>query len=434
MRKIVVVGGGAGGLELVTRLSRTLGKSQQAEVVLVDRSQTHVWKPLLHEVAAGVIDKNSDGVDYRMHAVRNGYSFQLGNMRCLDTTAKTLTLDPLLDSDGQQILPERTLSYDTLVLAIGSVSNDFGTPGVAENCYSLDTLAAAERFHKALLNQLLRINQASAQSSKTTPSLHVAIVGGGATGTELAAQLHHIAILARSYGMPDMSPERLQVSIIEAGERILPALPEKIANSARGALAKLGIKVFEQTMVASADARGFVTKTGERVDADLMVWSAGVKAPDFITELGIFETNRANQILVNEYLQATVDEQVFVIGDCCGFQQADGSWVPPRAQSAHQMADTAALNIINQQKNKSLKPYQYKDYGSLVHLSKYSTVGSLMGALTNSSMFIEGRLARLVYISLYNMHLFGVHGKLKGLLMLFTRKLSHIVGPKLKLH
>ncbi|MEQ5809664.1 NAD(P)/FAD-dependent oxidoreductase [Alteromonas sp. NFXS44] len=430
MKKIVVVGGGAGGLELVTRLSKKLGRKGLAEVILVDRSKTHVWKPLLHEVAAGVIDKNSDGVDYRMHAVRNKYQFQLGNMQRLDKENKRIVLDPLYDEDGHQILPERTIEYDYLVLSMGSVCNDFGTPGVADHCYFLDSLSQAERFHKALLNQLLRVNQ----SCTDQEVIHVAIVGGGATGTELAAQLHHVANLARAYGMPEMSAERLKVSILEAGPRILPALPERIAGSAKKALTDLGIDVLEGAMVSEATENGFKTKDGKEIDADLLVWSAGVKAPDFLVEMDIFETNRANQILVNEYLQSTVDNNIFVIGDCCGFKQKDGSWVPPRAQSAHQMASVAAANIINIFKGAPLKSYEYRDYGSLVHLSKYSTVGSLMGALVNSSMFIEGRLARLVYISLYNMHQYSVHGWFKGTMTLLGRKVSNFVGPKLKLH
>lgn len=430
MLRIVIVGGGAGGLELVSKLSKKLGKKGLAEITLVDRNRTHVWKPLLHEVAAGVIDKNSDGVDYRIHAARFGYEFQLGSMSNIDHQQKTITLDPLYDEDGDLLLEEREIAYDYLVLSIGSVSNDFGTPGVAQHSIFLDSLQQAERFHKALLNQLLKINQ---QQSHTA-TLKVAIVGGGATGTELAAELHHVANLAKHFGMPEMSAERLEVSIIEAGDRILPALPERIANSARSALAKLGVNVLESTRVASAEKGAFVTSDDQRIEADLMVWAAGVKAPDFIQDLAIFETNKAQQILVKQTLQSTVSDAIYVVGDCCGFKQEDGSWVPPRAQSAHQMADVAATNLINTVTNKPLKNYRYIDYGSLVHLSRYSTVGSLMGSLTSSSMFIEGRLARLVYISLYNMHQFAIHGWFKGVLVLLSRKVSNLVGSKLKLH
>lgn len=430
MQKIVVVGGGAGGLELASRLSRTLGRKKHAEITLVDRSRTHIWKPLLHEVAAGVIDKHSDGVDYAIHAASHHYRFQLGEMCALNTDKKTITLSPLMDEEGCQVLPEREVPYDQLVLAIGSVSNDFNTPGVAKHCYFLDSLKQAERFHRALLNQLIRINQQEDKNAK----IDVAIVGAGATGTELAAQLHHVANLSKAYGMPDMSALRLKITIVEAGERILPALPERIANSARKALYKLGVDIKEQTMVAEADAKGLITKDGSRIDADLMVWAAGVKAPDFITDMNIFETNRANQILVDKQLRSTTHRDIWVLGDCCGFQQNNGKWVPPRAQSAHQMADVVAHNITSLFSGKSTKEFTYQDYGSLVHLSKYSTVGSLMGSLSNSSMFIEGRFAKLVYVSLYNMHQFAVHGKVKGALKLVVKKLSHALSPKLKLH
>jgi NADH dehydrogenase len=430
MQKIVIVGGGAGGLELVNHLSKTLGKKGLAEITLVDRQPTHVWKPLLHEVAAGVIDKNSDGVEYRIHATRHNYQFQLGSMSDIDAKNKRVKLEPIYDEKSEILIPSREIEYDYLVLSIGSVSNDFGTPGVIKNAYFLDSLAQAERFHRALLNQLLKINQQSDLSS----TLKVAIVGAGATGTELAAQLHYVANLAQNYGMPEMSSKRLVISILEAGDRILPALPEKIALSAKSVLTKLGIKVLEGTRVIKAQKEGFVTDKDVLIEADLLVWAAGIKAPDFIQNLNLFETNKAQQILVNRHLQSTVCDRIFVIGDCCGLKQDDGSWVPPRAQSAHQMATVAATNLINIINLKPLINYRYTDYGSLVHLSKYTTVGNLMGSIGSSSMFIEGRIAGLVYASLYNMHQFAVHGWRKGLLVLISRKLSNIVGSKLKLH
>jgi NADH:ubiquinone reductase (H+-translocating) len=430
MKRVVVVGGGAGGLELVSKLSKYSRKHPLLEVVLVDKVRTHVWKPLLHEVAAGIINKNSDGVDYRMHASRHGYEFQQGTLTTIEPNTKQLTLAALIDDEGQQILPQRQISYDLLVLAIGSVSNDFGTPGVKEHSYFLDSLPQAERFHRALLNQLLKVNQPGHEQH----TLKVSIVGAGATGTELAAQLHHVANLSRAYGMPDMSAERLQISIIEAGSRILPALPERIAKSARYALEKLGIKIFENTKVIRAEKQGFVTSDDRVIEADLLVWAAGVKAPDLIKDMDLFELNRAQQILVNSHLQSQQYKDIFVLGDCCACQQADGSWVPPRAQSAHQMASMVYKNIVHLSQGEALQNYIYNDYGSLVHLSKYSTVGSLMGNLSNSSMFIEGKLARLVYQSLYSMHQLSVHGWLKGILVMLSRKVGNLVGAKLKLH
>lgn len=429
MQTIVIVGGGAGGLELATRLGHKFGKKQKANIILVDRNRTHIWKPLLHEVATGSLDIHTDGVVYRAHSSAHYYQFQLGTMIGLDRQAKLIKLQALFDEQGKEVLPERELAFDILVLAVGSVSNDFGTPGIAEHTYFLDSHQQASRFHRALLNQFMRINQQSPDGE-----LRLAIVGGGATGVELAAELYHVADLLKIYGMPDMSAKRLKIDLIEAGPRILPALPERIAFSAKRELAKLGVCVHENVRVTQADDKGFIANEGKRINADLMVWAAGVKAPDFIRELELFETNRAGQIIVKPTLQSTIDHEIYVIGDCCACEQPDGSWVPPRAQSAHQMATLVYNNIVLAEQDKPLKDYIYKDHGSLVNLSKYSTVGSLMGNLTKGSMFVEGHIARLVYISLYRMHQIAIHGWFKAAAVMLAQKIGSAVKPKMKLH
>jgi NADH dehydrogenase len=398
-------------------------------VILIDKNRSHIWKPLLHEVATGSLDINTDGVVYRAHSSIHHYQFQQGTMVGIDHSHKTIRLQALNDEEGKEVLPARDIAYDTLVMAVGSVSNDFGTPGVAKHCYYLDSHQQAERFHRTLLNHFLTINQQSNDSV-----LQLAIVGGGATGVELAAELFHVADLLKVYGMPKMSAKRLKISLIEAGPRLLPALPERIASSVHRELKKLGVTIMENTRVISADQNGFETQSGNRIDADLTVWAAGVKAPDFVKSIAVFETNRIGQIIVKPTLQSTIDEHIYVLGDCCACQQPDGSWVPPRAQSAHQMATMVSKNIVLQAQSKPLLSYIYKDHGSLVNLSKYSTVGSLMGNLNKGSMFIEGRLARIVYISLYRMHQIAIHGWLRASAVMLAQKIGSSVKPKMKLH
>jgi len=429
MQKIIIVGGGAGGLELATQLGHQYGRKGKAEITLVDRNRSHIWKPLLHEVATGSLDINTDGVVYHAHAAKHGYNFQLGEFCGLDPDQKTITLKPTLDESGQQVLPERTLPYDTLVMAIGSVSNDFGTPGVAEHCYFLDSHQQAERFHHGLLNNFMRINQQAHDGQ-----LHIAIVGGGATGVELSAELYHVTELLKSHGMPNMTASQLKITLIEAGPRILPALPDRIAIAARQALVKLGVNVRENVRVQAATTAGFETATGELIEADMTIWAAGVKAPDFLAGLDVFELTRNNQIIVRPSLQSKAHDDIYVIGDCCGCEQPDGSWVPPRAQSAHQMASQVKQNIALSAKGQPQKAYIYKDHGSLVNLSRYSTVGSLMGNLTGDNMFIEGKVARVVYMSLYRMHQIAIHGWAKAMLVIAAEKIGKVVRPKMKLH
>lgn len=426
--KILVIGGGAGGLELVTQLGHRYKKNPEISVTLVDTKRSHIWKPLLHEVATGSLDPSTDAVVYHAHAMKHYYDFQLGCFSNMNADKQTVTLSETHDENGEVVLPERYLEYDTLVLAVGSVSNDFNTPGVAEHCFFLDTAKQAERFHNGLINNFMRINQ------RDSGVLNISIVGAGATGVELSAELYNVTDMLRSYGLPNMTSQQLKVTLIEAGPRILPALPERISASARKELSALGVDVLENTLIKSANEEGFTTAEGELIPADMMIWAAGVKAPDFIADLYQFELTRTNQILVKPTLQSSVHDNVYVIGDCCACAQTDGSWVPPRAQSAHQMASLVKQNIKLQQQDKPLKSFIYKDHGSLVNLSRYSTVGSLMGNLTKNSMFIEGKVARIVYISLYRMHQIAIHGFFKAMLVYIAEKVSKVVRPKMKLH
>ncbi|RMF13155.1 MAG: NAD(P)/FAD-dependent oxidoreductase [Gammaproteobacteria bacterium] len=430
MERIVIVGGGAGGLELATRLGRKLGRKGRAEIHLVDLAPSHIWKPLLHEVATGSLDTGVDEVSYRGHAHRNHFHFHLGRMCGLDREHKTVTLAPLLDDQGREIKPERTLPYDTLVMALGSQTNDFGTPGAREHCAFLDRREEAERFHKRLINTFLKLSQEAERSEDVL--LRVAIVGAGATGVELSAELYNTINLLEAYGI-NLGPQNLKVTLIEAGERILPALPPRISGAVVRELSGLGVDVRTGVRITEVTEDGLKTAEGELIPASLKVWAAGVKAPEFLTRLGL-ETNRINQIMVRPTLQSTVDEHIFAIGDCAGCPQPEGKWVPPRAQAAHQQAEHLYRNLLRRMKGQHMKDYVYHDHGSLVSLSRYSTVGSLMGNLTGKSMIVEGRIARIVYISLYRMHQKALFGFWRMLLIVLASRINRVIRPRLKLH
>ncbi len=430
MEKIVIIGGGAGGLELATQLGHKLGRSKKAEIILVDRNHSHLWKPLLHEVATGSMDEGIDALSYLAHARNHGFQFQLGSLTQINRENKTLQLAEIRDSNGELLVPEREMAYDRLVVALGSTSNDFGTPGVKDHCIFLDNPHQARRFHNEMLNLFLRFSASEGSLEK----VNIAIVGGGATGVELSAELYNAVKQLHSYGYKGLDSSSLNVTLVEAGERILPALPPRISAAAHQELTKLGVRVLTQTMVTSATEEGLNTKGGEFINADLMVWAAGIKAPDFMKEIGGLETNRINQLVVKDTLQTTLDDDIYAIGDCASCALPGGGFVPPRAQSAHQMASRALENILAQRKGKPLKAYVYKDHGSLVSLSRFTTVGSLMGNLMRGSMMVEGRIARFVYISLYRMHQIALHGYFKTGLMMLVGSLNRVLRPRLKLH
>ncbi len=433
--RIVIVGGGAGGLELATRLGDTLGRRGKAHITLVDRSRTHLWKPLLHQVAAGCMDLNDHALDYLAQARWHHFSFQLGHMIGLDRENKAILLGPLMDEEtGHEVLPSRPLPYDTLVMAVGSQTNDFGTPGAREHAIALDMPEQAERFRARLLNACLRAN---AQGGPKEPwQLHVAIIGAGATGVELAAELHNSTRELVSFGLDNIDPERdLRISIIEAAPRVLPALPERLSEAAKKLLENLQVEVLVNERVTEVTAHGVKTQSGREVPAEITVWAAGIKAPEFLREIAGLETNRINQLVVDGTLQTTRDPSIFAMGDCaaCPWPEKNG-FVPPRAQSAHQQASHLFKHLPQHIDGGKIPLWRYRDFGSLVSLGDYSTVGSLMGGLTKGSLMVEGLFAGLMYKSLYKMHEYALHGFAKVFLDTLARLIIRRTEPHVKLH
>jgi NADH dehydrogenase len=435
LHRIVIVGGGAGGLELATRLGDRLARKRRARVTLIDCERTHLWKPLLHEVAAGSLDLYENDLDYLAQARWHHFEFQLGSMDGLDRRRRVVKLAPTYDEEeNEELIPRREISYDTLVIAVGSRTNDFGTPGAREYAISLDTPEQAEHFHRRLVNACIRAN---AQTTPLRPEqLRVAIIGAGATGVELAAELHKTTRELVAYGFEKIDPERdIHLTIVEAGPRILPALPERVALAAQDLLLSLKVEVLTGEPVTEVRANSVITASGREIPMELTVWAAGIKSPDFLADLDGLESNRLNQLVVDQTLQTTRDPDIFAMGDCaCCPWPAHAPCVPARAQAAHQQATHLLRNFQRRLAGKSLHPYVYRDFGSLVSLGEYSTVGSLMGKLLGGALFVEGLFARLMYISLYRMHLYALHGAAKVIFDLLGRLFIRRTEPRVKLH
>ena len=436
MQRIVIVGGGAGGLALATQLGKRLGKKGLANITLVDAARTHVWKPLLHQLAAGSFDTHAEEIEYLAQARWNHFKFRLGNLVGIDRLNQTVQLAASYDEAGREITPDQQLGYDTLVLALGSQTNDFGTPGAAEHTIKLDSPQAAKRFNDRLINACIRAQ--AVPRSAGSGRLTVAIVGGGATGVELAAELHAAARVLGNYGFDHIDPEKdLQIVLVEAAPRLLAQLPERLSESAIRELRKLAIEVHTNEKVVEVTAGGLKMASGKVVPSSITVWAAGVKAADFLKTMGgdaPLETSKLNQLIVNGNLQSTRDPHVYAFGDCAACQQPDGTWVPPRAQAAYQQAMYLARALPKLMAGQPVAPFEFKDQGSLVSLSEYSSVGSLMGSLTKGSFFIEGQLAKLMYWALHKQHQLALGGFKKTALITLSEMLDRTHRPRIKLH
>ncbi|WP_280151787.1 NAD(P)/FAD-dependent oxidoreductase [Piscinibacter sp. XHJ-5] len=430
--RVVIVGGGAGGLELATRLGDRMGR--RVEVTLIDRNRTHVWKPKLHEIAAGSMDLAAHEVDYLAQSHWHRFRYRIGEMVGLDRERREVQVAPSFDDEGRQVTPERRFAYDTLVMAVGSQSNDFGTPGVAEHAMKLESQADARRFHARMVNACIR---AHAQPAALTPDqLKVAIIGAGATGVELAAELHRTTREVVAYGLDRVDPDKdIRVTVVEAADRVLPALPPRLSQATEALLLKLGVQVHTNARVAEVLRGGVRLADGRMLPAELVVWAAGVKAPDFLKDIGGLESNRINQLVVRPTLQTTRDDDVFAMGDCAACPWAgNGGNVPPRAQAAHQQASHLYAQIKRRLAGKPLKEWRYRDFGSLVSLGEFSTVGNMMGGLIGGSLMVDGLFARLMYLSLYKMHELALHGPVKVTLDTMARVITRRTEPHVKLH
>src|SRR5258705_9729834 len=299
MPRVLIVGGGAGGLELAPRLGDSLGKREKASISLLDKTRTHVWKPHLHEVASGTLDVDVDSVEYIAHARAHHYRFRLGAMCGLNRDKRQIYVEATPDDEGRPLIPRRVLGYDTLVIAVGSEGNDFGTPGAKEHAIAIDSAEEAARFNRRMVNACVRAN---AQYEPLRPGqLHCAIVGAGATGVELAAELHKTMRDIASYNLDNIDFDKLiRITLIEAGPRILPAFPQHLSDSTEKLLRDLRVGIRCGVGVTAATADGVKLADGSCLSTALVVWSAGIKAPDFLANLDGLETDRINRLVVRD--------------------------------------------------------------------------------------------------------------------------------------
>jgi NADH dehydrogenase len=429
--RIVVIGGGAGGLALASRLGDKLGKRGAAKIVLIDRNATHIWKPLLHEVAAGSMDPNTHQLEYAAQARWHSFEFQQGELQGLDAAARKISLAGCIDADGTEVLPQREIAYDMLVLSVGSVTHFFGVPGSAENAIALDTAAQAERFRRKLIAACMRAHNGVSGARQ----VDVAIIGAGATGVELSAELRNTAHVLAAYGLHSLDPlHGIRIHLIEGGPRVLPVLSERVSSETTRLLRKLNVDVVTNERVTEVSATSIKTANGLEIPSDLTVWAAGIRAPSVLGALGL-PVNKLGQVLVTQRLQVEGSEDIYALGDCASCPWGEAlTRVPPRAQAAHQQAMYLHKAIRSRLKGKSVPAFTFKDLGSLVSLGHLSAVGSLMGGLIGGTMFIEGLLARLMYASLYRMHVAALHGYARMSVDSLSHWLRNRTSPRVKLH
>lgn len=423
--RLVIVGGGVAGMLLATKLGDSLGKSGKAEIVLVDRSPTHIWKPMLHALAAGTWIAEQQQVDFLAHAIKHGYHYEPGDITGIDRARRVICLGALRGRDGVT-LEERQIGYDALVLAVGSQANDFGVPGVKEHCQFIDSLAQADAFNRLFRARILR---AMIQGDP----IEAVVVGAGATGVELCAELSRLVEVVEGYG-PAHLREKLKLTLLESGPRILPSFPEKISAQGAEQLRKIGVDVRVGVQVVGAEQDGFRLADGRLLRADLMVWAAGVKVAEMFGQRLGLQVNRNNQVLIGSSLQTLDDPAIFAIGDCSSLSSTPGGKpLPPTAQVATQQAAHLARYLERWLEGEAVPPFVFRDLGALVSISDYNAFGTLGQFGIFKGSFIKGRFAQLSHAYLYRRQQLQLHGIGRSLLIWMAEAINRMAKPTVRL-
>ncbi len=359
--RIIIIGGGFGGIALAKKLSK-----KDVQVVLLDKHNYHNFQPLLYQVSTGGLEP--DSIAYPIRKVLQGYPnfyFRLAEVVQIDIKNRRVHTN---------IGP---IHYDYLVVATGSETNFFGNKNIEEKAMAMKTIPQSlnlrslilENFEQALLTDDLHERDAL---------MNFVIVGGGPTGVELAGALAEIkkGILPKDY--PDLDTRRAQINLVQGGNRILPAMSEIASQKAEKFLEKLGVNVWKNIRVTDYDGNLITTNTDTTFEAATLVWAAGVKAVS-INGLDAKELlSRGNRLMVNEFNQVLGHKEIFAIGDVAHMEtEAFPNGHPMMAQPAIQQGQNLGVNLIRLLENKPMKPFAYKDKGSMATVGRNKAVADL---------------------------------------------------------
>ena len=386
--KVVILGAGFGGLWAARRLA-----GHPVDVVLIDKNNYHTFLPLLYQVAAAELEPEriAQPVRYLIRDQGN-LSFLLGSVTALSPENKTVTID------------DETITFDYLIIALGSTTAFFGVPGANTHCYTLKSIDEAID----LRNHILRILEEAARETEATRRaalLTFTIVGGGATGVEYAGALAELLYQPLEKDFPELELRKMaKVVLIEAGSQLLRGVDDGPYTSER--LKKIGVEVRLNTVVEAVEEGRILIKDHDPLPTDTIVWAAGVRGQR-IGGLEDFQIDRGGQITVLESLQTPQHPNIYVIGDIMRFESGPENWpLPNTAQVAMQSGEVAAENILNQISKHPMTPFVYKDKGVMATIGRNAAVAKIGGRQ------FTGFIAWIIWLFIHLFFLIGFRNRL----------------------
>jgi NADH dehydrogenase len=396
-KRIVIVGGGFGGLHLVRHLEKRLRRGE-ADVTLIDRSNFSLFTPLLYQVATGELPPHAVAYPLRVPLAGAGFRFLRTEVEAIDVEKKTVRT-----ADGE-------VAYDHVVITPGSVTNDFGIPGVREHALSLKWLEDG----RAVRHRILSTFEDAAlveDAARRRELLSFAIVGAGPVGVELAASMRDLMenTLRGIYPSIDVRHEP-SITLIDGADRVVPSMDPRLSAIARRRLEQLGVRIMLKTLVSEVGERSLRTKDGTTLTANTVIWAGGVK-PNPIVTASELPRAKDGRIVVDTSFRASGRDDVLALGDAAYFEQG-GKPLPMLAQVAVLQAPAAATNIARLVRGEPTQPYVYKRKGDLVALGRTSAAAEFARPI---HIVLSGLPAWTVWRTNYLMQLVG--GRNRGTLL-----------------
>lgn len=414
MKRIVIVGGGFAALSAAQRLERIL-PPDQAQLVLISRENFSLFTPMLPEVSSGALDVRHVVTPIRSQLRRT--EFILADVTGLDVRRRQVNYTHILTGDCEE------LSYDHVIVAIGSATSTFGLPGVAERVFALKTLEDAGILRNRFI-WLLELADTTGDDAERRRLLTLVVVGGGFTGVEAAGEMVE---LFRSVGRfyPHVREEDVRIVLVEGGKTLLPGLPSRMGEYSARDLRARGVEVIAGDGVKSADDEGLVLASGVRIDTRTIIWSAGVR-PRRLAVTGDLPQAKNGTIAVEQDMRVPGHEGVWALGDCAAIPNGEGGFYPPTAQHAIREGPVLADNIAAVLRGKPTKPFVYRTMGMMASLGARKAVAQLPG-----DRVLTGFPAWFLWRSYYLSRLPGLDRKLRvafdwTLEMLFPRDISEL--------
>ena len=389
-KRVVIVGGGFGGLKLANKL-----RNSDFQVVLVDRNNYHQFPPLIYQIASAGIEPSSISFPFRkLFQKRDNFFFRMAEVRSVFPEQNILQT-----SIGK-------VRYDYLVLAAGTTTNFFGNKNVEEHAIPMKNVSEAMGLRNALLENFERALTCASETERQE-LLNVVIVGGGATGVEVAGALSEMKnhVLPKDY--PDMPSSLMNIYLIEAGTRLLPAMSEQTSQHVLNYLRKMGVNVLLNKMVTDYDHHRVILKDGSQIATRTFIWVSGVAA-EKITNLDGEHLGRGARIIVDEHNRVKGFDNIFSIGDQCIMPEGDPNYPgghPQLAQVAIQQGKLLARNLKALEKGKSLKSFRYRNLGAM------ATVGRNRAVAEFSTMKMAGFWAWIMWLVVHLRSILGIRNK-----------------------